>query len=262
MRKGVVLVYVLWALTFSSVVFLSMMSVVYFYRVSLSRMHIKNLQVLEMFAVADGVLTEVRNRIPISEKPLYIAKRERTIAYEDRKYAVNIEPEDAKLSVNLYGKDTIEKLLILVGFEKKRAKEIVDGILIDRETKNIRFVSLSQLKGYMNEEEYKRIKPYISVVPTAVNINYAEPVVLEALGFRKEDVAFILRIREERGYLTVEDLNKLVHGKDATTQRMLSSRRLPEYYRITVETIGGSTHLRLSCILDKIGRAVDCSESL
>lgn len=257
--RGSIIIYVLWALTLVSSLTMFMVGGLYFYRINLSKAGTKYVQTLEMFAIANIMLTQVRNEVFVSKDLQHVVNKQEVISYQRRTYTVKVEPEDAKLSINAYDEQTIERLLLLLGFKEDRARQVAGKIVQERDLKGLKFVSLAQIKIYMTQREYEMVKDYMTVAPTMVNVNYANKTVLQAVGFNKSDAEYIVSMRDKTDFFSKESLKPLFPGKEGIIDRLLSSRRLPEYFKIKVYSKDGQ---RLSCILNKIGNVVDCGDDI
>ncbi len=259
MKRGSILIYVLWSLGFVSFVLMMVVGGLYFYRGTLARSSENYMQTLEMLAVAKAVLTETRNQVFLSKNPQRVVNVDREFGYQNRVYRVVVEPEDAKLSVNTADVQSLERLFLLLGTKQDRAREISQRLVSDRR-KNV-FLSLSQLKHYMSEEDYKRAKDYISIVPTLVNVNYASPLVLQAVGFSKDDADQIVKLRERVEHFSKESLKPIFPGKETIIETALYSSMLPQYFRISVRSENGLFSHGLFCIFEKTGYIVDCGRT-
>lgn len=258
--KGIILIYVLWFMAFVSFLIMFIATGMYIHRVNLSRISSGYISLLEMYAIMDMVLTELRNKLSISTKPILIAKTSKTLSYNGRRYTVFAEPEDAKISINIYSHSVLENLFILLGMEKAKAKSIAGNIVIERDVKGVRFLSIIQIKKYMEEKDYRIVKNYLTVVPMPVNINYADMLVLEAIGFTKDEANLIIKKREEKGYILEEDINTLFGGSKQILYS--TSKLIPEYFKITVITEGVFPKWTLSCLLNKTGWVLDCGQNI
>ncbi|MFN3814036.1 MAG: hypothetical protein ACK4SM_05375 [Aquificaceae bacterium] len=259
MKTGSILIYVLWSLSFVSFILMLITGGLYFYRGTLARTSENYMQSLEMLAVAKASLAEVRNRVFLSKNPQGVVYAKKEFRYQNRLYSVVVEPEDAKLSINAANAQSMERLLTLLGTEQGRARDISQRLVTERKQRV--FLSLLELKAYMSQEEYTRAKEKMTIVPTLVNVNYASPLVLQAVGFSRDEADHIVSLRERLEHFSKQTLKPIFPGKEVIIETALYSSVLPQYFRISVMLDKGPFSHGIFCIFEKTGYIVDCGRN-
>ena len=181
---------------------------------------------------------------------------ETQIKIKGREYFVKVEAEDAKIPILFpYSHvETIKEILMNKGIDEKTAKQIADIImdfqdpdnfkrLLGAEDENYRKKGYSPPNKRFNSLQeviwlkdvdfalYKLIINNFTVYSTKVNINFAPPEVLKAIGIPEGIVNTIIELRK-RNSLSLYKLNSLININSLKVP--ISLLNTPEVFRITV----------------------------
>ena len=181
---------------------------------------------------------------------------ETQITIHEREYFIKVEAEDAKLPIVFPNTHTeaIKSLLISKGINEKIARQIADIIIDFQDPDNLKRLSGAEneyyrKKGYFPPNKrlnslqeviwlkdidfslYKLIVNNFTVYSTKVNINFAPPEVLKAIGIPEGVVNTIIELRK-RNALSLHKFHSLVNINSLKTP--ISLLNTPEVFRITI----------------------------
>lgn len=238
--KGSIILYVLWMITLlSGLVFFTLYQLRYSY--TRSSHFVDNWTFLyEARALAVwGVSVAVKDPSILRLKsplPYYIS---------NRKYRIYIHPEEAKISLPLANVDILKNLMVRIGIEEGRAKELSENIMsfVGRGLNAqgtpapyrdiFSITELFYVKG-MDEKTYEELQKYLTPVATLTNINYASEPVLVALGLTDSEVKSVEEQIKVAGYINPEWLQNLLGPSRSYISLRFVYTPTPMYYRVKV----------------------------
>jgi type II secretory pathway component PulK len=151
------------------------------------------------------------------------------------------ENEQGKISIPLVTKDnTAHDMLRQLFSIKQISQDILDSQIAEKKN----FYLVSELHNVMNDEDYGKVEPYVTVSPvTSININDASAEVLQSLCRRlgKDDgvVGMIIRNRIDKPYKTKAEINN-TPGMDSMVASYLDVAST--YFKVySYATVGGYT---------------------
>lgn len=240
MKKGSIVIYVLWMVTLlSGLVFFTLYHLRYSY--TRSSHFVDNWTFLyESRAVA-------MMGVNLAVKDPYVLRFNKPLPYyiSNRKYRIYILPEEAKISLPLANSEILKNLMLSIGIDEKRAKELSTSIMSfigkgvsvqDKPAPYRDVFSITELfhvKG-MDRDTYERLRNYLTPVATLTNINYAPRPVLLALGLTDSEVNSVEEQIKIAGYITPDWLQNLLGPSRSYIALRFVYTPLPLYYYVKV----------------------------
>jgi len=277
-RRGAILVYILLTLSaiFSTLVIYMLSGKMV--RILFSNNIDRYIVLYEGISISRMIIETFSNPVLRSSAPLKFPQSFK-MNISSRHYLIYIDAEDALLPIRypFIKVQFLENLFIHLGIPKDKAQKLANSLADFQDPDELKRIGGAESEYYkrfgysppnkplqslqeiiwvkeIDYELYKRIKNYISVYTRDININFAKPEVLKALGFSEEKVNLLLAIRENR-YINFSDLRTLL-GKDFNVYiKYFNLLPIPTIYRVKIyeEKSGEVFYI----ILNQYGEVID-----
>jgi len=201
------------------------------------------------------------------------------IRIDSREYTALVEAEDGKLPIvyPYVQPSAIFNLIKSLRIDENKAAMISDSIIDFQDPDNLKRLNGAEAEFYMvknysppnkrlvslqallwvrgiDYSVYTKIKPYVTVYSTKVNVNYAPLEVLTAIGM-PENVARIIIEERKKGFISMRRVYELLKPHAKRIKINLSYLSIPEFFRVTIrEKMSGE---ELILVLDLNGELID-----
>jgi len=278
-KRGIILVYVLLMLT----AILSSLSLFLFYS---KHLYYSHNELTTRFKILFEAYSVAKMAIAYSVKTInrlggYSANipAKFRIRIDSREYTALVEAEDGKLPIvyPYVEPSAIFNLFKSLRINENKAVIISDSIIDFQDPDNLKRLNGAEAEFYMEKNYsppnkrlfslqallwvrgidysvYTKIKPYVTVYSTKVNVNYASLEVLTAIGM-PENVARIIIEERKKRFISMRRVYELLGPYAKRIKTNLSYLSIPEFFRVTIrEKMSGE---ELTLVLDLNAKLID-----